>query len=170
MGYNVDIIMAPVEIDSIPAAAVEVPVENSKIAVNQYKIVNKVFELPIINDVYSEAQKLSSYIPMESTMSHLSALVGNVTTTIRTSAEENLLPRIPGDLAENIQKNVNVVLEQVNAVVDNLDTMACDGMDQLTEKVPALKVTDLELDTVDVVLNDVLGNSEKNIIVSGVKT
>jgi len=34
----------------------------------------------------------------------------------------------------------------------------------------ALKVTDLELDTVDVVLNDVLGNSEKNIIVSGVKT
>merc|ERR1712059_96807 len=33
----------------------------------------------------------------------------------------------------------------------------------------ALKVTDLELDTVDVVLNDVLGNSEKNIIVSGVK-
>merc|ERR1711864_11665 len=83
---------------------------------------------------------------------------------------------------------------------------ACDGMDQLTEKVPALKeatpmfvestktslvncmtlvaeylasfpvgqlalkVTDLELDTVDVVLNDVLGNSEKNIIVSGVKT
>merc|ERR1711864_25292 len=200
MGYNVDIIMAPVEIDSIPAAAVEVPVENSKIAVNQYKIVNKVFELPIINDVYSEAQKLSSYIPMESTMSHLSALVGNVTTTIRTSAEENLLPRIPGDLAENIQKNVNVVLEQVNAVVGNLDTMACDGMDQLTEKVPALKeatpmfvestktslvncmtlvaeylasfpvgqlalkVTDLELDTVDVVLNDVLGNSEKNII------
>jgi len=203
---NFDIIMAPVEIDSIPAAAVEAPVENSKIAANQYKIVNKVFQLPIINDVYSEAQKLSSYIPMESTMSHLSPLVENVTTTIKTSAEENLLPRIPGDLAENIQKNVNVVLEQVNSVVGNLDTMACDGMDQLTEKVPALKeatpmfvestktslvncltlvaeylasfpvgqlalkVTDLELDTVDVVLNDVLGNSEKNIIVSGVKT
>merc|ERR1712059_3745 len=200
---NLDINMAPVEFDSIPAAAVEVPVENSKIAANQYKIVNKVFELPIINDVYSEAQKLSSYIPMESTMSHL---VENVTTTIKTSAEENLLPRIPGDLAENIQKNVNVVLEQVNSVVGNLDTMACDGMDQLTGKVPALKeatpmfvestkkslvncltlvaeylasfpvgqlalkVTDLELDTVDVVLNDVLGNSEKNIIVSGVKT
>merc|ERR1711864_6132 len=34
----------------------------------------------------------------------------------------------------------------------------------------ALKVTDLELDTVDVVLKDVLGNSEKNIIVSGVET
>merc|ERR1711864_36932 len=90
--------------------------------------------------------------------------------------------------------------EQANSVVGNLDTMACDGMDQLTEKVPALKeatpmfvestktslvncltlvaeylasfpvgqlalkVTALELDTVDVVLNDVLGNSEKNII------
>jgi len=198
--------MAPVEIDSIPAAAVEVPVENAKIAANQYKIVNKVFELPIINDVYSEAQKLSSYIPMESTMSQLSPMVENVTTTIKTSAEENLLPRIPGDLAETIQKNVNVVLEQVNSMVGNLDNLACNGMDQLTEKVPtlkeatpmfvestktsfvncltlvaeylasfpvgqlALKVTDLELDTVDVVLKDVLGNSEKNIIVSGVET
>merc|ERR1711864_10379 len=90
--------------------------------------------------------------------------------------------------------------------VGNLDNLACNGMDQLTEKVPtlkeatpmfvestntsfvncltlvaeylasfpvgqlALKVTDLELDTVDVVLKDVLGNSEKNIIVSGMKT
>merc|ERR1712059_165085 len=142
----------------------------------------------------------------ESTMSQLSPMVENVTTTIKTSAEENLLPRIPGDLAETIQKNVNVVLEQVNSMVGNLDNLACNGMDQLTEKVPtlkeatpmfvestktsfvncltlvaeylasfpvgqlALKVTDLELDTVDVVLKDVLGNSEKNIIVSGVET
>merc|ERR1711939_236322 len=118
---------------------------------------------------------------------------------MKTTAEQNLLPRIPGDLAESIQKNVTTA-------VDTIDTFACGGIDAITDKLPALKepvpvllettkatvvtgvtqtaeylasfplsqvalkVVDLELDTVDCLLKRVTGCDEKNLIIGGIET
>merc|ERR1719470_171441 len=90
--------MAPVEIEVIPRDIIAAPVAH-------LKIVDKAFELPLVNDTYNEVTRLAA------PMSPL----------------------------------VETVKEKMASAVDNLDLLACEGLDQLTAKVPALKEATPEL-------------------------
>merc|ERR1719431_2193148 len=50
-------------------------------------------------------------------------------------AEESLLPHV----SEGVKTNLTSAVEQVSAAVTSLDNLACEGLDQLTERVPVLR-------------------------------
>jgi len=192
--------MAPVEIDSIPRDNVVVETaESTDAKVAHYKVVDKMFGIPVISDTYLEVQKLAHTTGIDVTVNNLVPLVENVALSVKTSVDQNILPHIPADMTETIQKNVITA-------VDTIDCMACCGIDAITDKLPALKepvpvllettketvvgsvtqtaeylasfplsqvalkVVDLELDTVDRLLKRVTGCDEKNLIIGGIET
>merc|ERR1712202_23101 len=61
------------------------------------------------------------------------------------TAEENIVPKLPEGTADNIMSKLDSAKEQVVSAVDNLDTFVCQGLDQLTTRVPALKENTTEL-------------------------
>merc|ERR1719339_809126 len=65
--------------------------------------------------------------------------------SIKTKAEEKLFPKLPEDTSATIQANLVVAREKLASAVDNLDSLACEGLDQLTAKLPALKEATPEL-------------------------
>merc|ERR1719318_2215632 len=65
--------------------------------------------------------------------------------TIKAKAEEKLFPQLPEGTSANIQSKLDTAKEKVASAVDNLDSLACEGLDQLTAKVPALKEATPEL-------------------------
>merc|ERR1712034_57708 len=65
--------------------------------------------------------------------------------TIKAKAEEKLFPQLPEGTTTSIQARLDTTKERVASAVDNLDLLACEGLDQLTAKVPALKEATPEL-------------------------
>merc|ERR1712202_58707 len=61
--------------------------------------------------------------------------------TIKTAADLQL----PEGTTANIQSKFDSAKEQVTSAVENLDTLVCQGLDQLTTRVPALKEPTTEL-------------------------
>jgi len=135
--------MAPVEIEVIPRDVVAAPVAH-------LKIVDKAFELPLVNDTYNEVTRLAA--PMSPLVETVKVKMEKVTpmlesgfVTIKTKAEEKLFPQLPEGTTANIQARLDTAKEKVASAVDNLDLLACEGLDQLTAKVPALKEATPEL-------------------------
>ena len=131
--------MAPVEINYVP--------NNSVAPVKSLKMVDKAMALPIVNSAYTEVSKMTSpYV--ESTMSKITPVVENtwskvtpVMETVKTKMEESVLPHIPTKVSETAMNVHNATVDNLTAAMDKVDTFACGGIDQLTDKVPQLKET-----------------------------
>eukprot|EP00090_Calanus_glacialis_P047525 TRINITY_DN9916_c0_g1_i5.p1 TRINITY_DN9916_c0_g1~~TRINITY_DN9916_c0_g1_i5.p1 ORF type:complete len:451 (-),score=144.23 TRINITY_DN9916_c0_g1_i5:71-1375(-) len=135
--------MAPVEIDVIPRDVVAAPVAH-------LKIVDKAFELPLINDTYNEVSRLAAPLsPFVETVKEnaekVTPMLESGFITIKTTAEEKLFPQLPEGTTANIQAKLDTAKEKVTSAVVSLDSLACVGLDQLTAKVPALKEATPEL-------------------------
>ena len=88
-------IMAPVEIDVIPRDVVAAPGAH-------LKIVDKAFELPLINDTYNEVSRLAAPLSpfvetVKENMEKVTPMLESGFITIKTQAEEKLFPQIPED-------------------------------------------------------------------------
>ena len=131
--------MAPVEIDTIPYD-IMAPVKN-------LKVVTKAFELPLVTSAYTEIATLASPLTpiVENTMTTITPIVEVGINTIKTTMEESVLPHLPEGMTETLQSNMTAAVEHVTAAVDKVDILACGGLEQLTDKVPALKDATPEL-------------------------
>eukprot|EP00091_Calanus_sinicus_P003128 TRINITY_DN1328_c0_g1_i4.p1 TRINITY_DN1328_c0_g1~~TRINITY_DN1328_c0_g1_i4.p1 ORF type:complete len:311 (-),score=82.12 TRINITY_DN1328_c0_g1_i4:10-840(-) len=135
--------MAPVEIEVIPRDVVVAPLTH-------LKIVDKAFKLPLVNDTYNELTRLAA--PMTPLIENMKGNVEKVAPmlesgfiTIKTKAEEDFIHKLPEGTTANIQAKLDTAKENVTAAVESLDNLACEGLDQLTTKIPALMETTPEL-------------------------
>merc|ERR1712183_103507 len=128
--------MAPVEVDVIPYD-IMAPVKNLKAVI-------KAFELPLVTSTYNEIATIVSPLTpyVETTMTTIVEVGIN---TIKTTMEESVLPHLPEGITETLQSNMTAAVEHVTAAVDKVDILACGGLEQLTDKVPALKDATPEL-------------------------
>merc|ERR1719318_939334 len=55
------------------------------------------------------------------------------------------MPHLPEGMSESVQANMTSAVDHISAAVEKIDTLACGGLEQLTEKVPALKEETPEL-------------------------
>merc|ERR1711913_145765 len=156
--------MAPVEIDHIPRSF---SIENLNL-----KAVDKAMELPLVNSAYTEVTRIASPITpyVESTLTKVTPMVEAGYQTIKTQVEEKVVPHIPTTISDSVTKNMNATLETVFAAKETVDSYACSGIDQLTEKVPqlVLKVTDAGLNVVEDVIK-MTGTNEESTVVTGVR-
>merc|ERR1719186_1688235 len=138
--------MAPVEIDTIPRDVIT--------PISYLKSVDKAFELPLVTDTYNEVSKFARPIsPYVETVKNIatpyvekfSPMVESGYISIKTTAEENIIPQLPDGTSDNIKFKLDSAKEQVTYAVENLDTMVCYGLDQLTTRLPALKEPTTEL-------------------------
>jgi len=118
--------MAPVEVDVIT------PREAVSARLVSLKVVDKVMELPIVNDAVNEVTKFSETLtPVVETVKQGVDKIAPYVETIKSKA------------AENSNENINATLvstkEKVVSVLSDLDEKACIGLDSLVTKVPALK-------------------------------
>merc|ERR1712042_415881 len=139
MGCNTIIdldIMADMENDSIPTYDVMAPVKS-------LKVVDKAFELPVVSSAYTEIATLACPITpyVESSVKFITPIVEGGCNTIK----EKVMPHLPDGTAESLHSKVNGAVAQLTVAVEKVDTLACGGMDQLLEKVPALKEETPEL-------------------------
>ena len=131
--------MSPVKVDHVPTTTVD--------PVKTLKVVDKAMALPLVNSAYTEMSKMTSpYV--ESTMNKITPVVENtwskvtpVVETVKTKMEESVLPHIPSKVSETAINVHNVTVDNLTAAMDKVDTFACGGIDQLTDKVPQLKET-----------------------------
>eukprot|EP00088_Acartia_fossae_P067276 TRINITY_DN838_c0_g1_i13.p1 TRINITY_DN838_c0_g1~~TRINITY_DN838_c0_g1_i13.p1 ORF type:complete len:293 (-),score=80.04 TRINITY_DN838_c0_g1_i13:89-922(-) len=129
--------MAPVEIDHVPRSIIA-PVKN-------LKVVDKAMALPLVSSAYTEVSRVTSpYV--ESTLNKVSPMVETtwskvtpVMATVKTQVEEKVIPIIPSKVSETVQNVQTAAVDNITAAVEKVDTFACGGIDQLTEKVPQLK-------------------------------
>merc|ERR1712215_60614 len=124
----IQIKMPPVEIDNIPRDAVAPDCRKS-----YFKIVDKAFELPLVNDAYKEVSKYTS--PLTPYVETVVSVATPYVESIMNTAEENVLPLGMLDFAT----------VQATSAAENLDNFACVGLDQLTNKAPVLKAPTDEL-------------------------
>jgi len=125
--------MAPVEIDHVPRSIIA-PVKNMK-------VVEKAMSLPLVSSAYTEVTRVTSPY-MESTMTKVSPVVEMVSPmvdNVKTRVEEQLMTHVPTGISETVQSVQVKAVDQVIAAVEKVDSYACSGIDQLTEKVPQLK-------------------------------
>merc|ERR1712183_62400 len=131
--------MAPVEVDVIPYD-IMAPVKNLKAVI-------KAFELPLVTSAYNEivtiASPLTPYV--ETTITTITPMVDVGINTIKTKMEESVIPHLPEGMTGTLQSNMTAAAGHLSAAVEKVDTFACGGIDQLTEKVPALKDATPEL-------------------------
>jgi len=99
----------------------------------QLRIVGKAMELPLVVDAVSLTK--STISPLVETITPVAAKVEEQVASLKTRAEESLLPR----LSEGTKTNLTSAVEQVSSAVASLDNLACGGLDQLAESVPVLK-------------------------------
>ena len=131
--------MSPVKVDHAPTTTVD--------PVKTLKVVDKAMALPLVNSAYTEMSKMTSpYV--ESTMNKITPVVENtwskvtpVVERVKTKMEESVLPHIPSKVSETAINVHNVTVDNLTAAMDKVDTFACGGIDQLTDKVPQLKET-----------------------------
>jgi len=130
--------MPPREFESIPRESVLLSHEEGHdqvlLKIPQLKIVGKALDLPLVADAVSLTR--STISPLVETMTPVAEKVEEqVASFIRTRAEESLLPHV----SEGVKTNLTSAVEQVSAAVTSLDNLACEGLDQLTERVPVLR-------------------------------
>jgi len=96
------------------------------------KVVEKVFDLPVVSDTYDSLVKLSS---------PLSPYVEKIGTMASPVVEQalDLKAGIEGKIPEVVQTGYTTALNKAVTAVASLDASLCSGVDTLVEKVPALK-------------------------------
>jgi len=96
------------------------------------KVVEKVFNLPVVSDTYDSLVKLSSPLsPYVEKIGTLASPVVDQALDFRARIED----KVPG----GVQTSYTTTLNKVVTVAVSLDTTLCSGIDTLVEKVPALK-------------------------------
>ena len=90
----------------------------SNSSVQTLKAVDKALELPLVSSACSEMTRIAS--PLTPYVSSLSK--------VATQVEEKVAPHIPA-----------VICRSSAAAMERADHLACEGIDQLTEKLPQLK-------------------------------
>jgi len=95
------------------------------------KIVDKIFDLPVVQDTYDALVRLST--PLSSYVEKGGALAFVVDQALDFKA--GLESKAP----EMVKTSFNTALNKVAPVAVSLDTNLCSGVDNLVEKVPALK-------------------------------
>merc|ERR1739838_929814 len=112
--------MAPRETQALPCGSTSLA---------HLKVLDKALQLPVVSDV---ASKLAGH--------QLKAVVEGVSSLV-TQAEESLVPLLPARL----RHCSDTAKEKVGSAVEDLDSLACDGLDQFTSNIPALKENTSEL-------------------------
>merc|ERR1712156_1190587 len=125
--------MAPVEVDVVPYD-IMAPVKN-------LKVVEKAFGIPVVNTVFNEIANIASpvtpYVKCSVTTITPMAEVGlNI---IKTKVAENVVPHLPEGAAVTAKSTISGAVAQLTDVVERADDLACGGVDQLLDIVPALK-------------------------------
>merc|ERR1719369_1093246 len=96
------------------------------------KVVEKVFDLPVVNDTYDSLVKLSS------PLSPYVEKIGTMTSPVVDQALD-LKAGIEGKIPEIVQTGYTTALNKAVIAVASLDATLCSGVDTLVENVPALK-------------------------------
>merc|ERR1711936_1558185 len=99
------------------------------------KVVEKVFNLPLVTDAYDSLANLST--PMQPYVDKAGSLASPVATTF-TAGMESMTPDV-------LQTGYNSAKGQVVAAAASVDASLCSGVDSLVDKVPVLKQTTPEL-------------------------
>jgi len=96
------------------------------------KVVEKVFDLPVVSDTYDSLVKLSS---------PLSPYVEKIGTLASPMVDQalDLRARIEDKVPEGVQTGYTTTLNKVVTAAVSLDATLCSGVDTLVEKVPVLK-------------------------------
>jgi len=96
------------------------------------KVVEKVFDLPVVSDTYDSLVKLSS---------PLSPYVEKIGTLASPMVDQALdfRARIEDKVPEGVQTGYKTTLNKVATAAASMDATLCSGVDTLVEKVPALK-------------------------------
>jgi len=96
------------------------------------KVVEKVFDLPVVSDTYDSLVKLSS---------PLSPYVEKIGTLASPVVEQalDLKAGVSGKIPEVVKTSYTTALDKAVTAVASLDATLCSGVDTLVEKVPALK-------------------------------
>jgi len=100
------------------------PESNARTPGTKLKVVNAAMKLPIINDATSAASALAA--PYAASLSPVVGAVNIMCTTAE------------GQLSFGLK-------DKMGSAVENLDSLACSGLDQLTERMPSLTVSTPEL-------------------------
>merc|ERR1712010_337736 len=95
------------------------------------KVIEKVFNLPLVTDAYDSLANLST--PMHPYMEKAGSLASPVATTF-TAGMESMTPEV-------LQTGYNNAKGQVAAAAASVDASLCSGVDSLVDKVPVLKQT-----------------------------
>jgi len=96
------------------------------------KVVEKVFDLPVVSDTYDSLVKLSS--PLSPYVEKIGTLASPVV-----DQALDLRARIEDKVPEGVQTGYTTTLNKVVTAAVSLDATLCSGVDTLVEKVPALK-------------------------------
>ena len=112
------------------------------------KVVGKVLELPVVNDTYDSLVKLSSplnpYVEkigtlaspaVDQALDFSASIEGKVPDVVQTSYA-SALKKVS---VKNIKLNPNALTLKAATMAASLDATLCSGVDNLVEKVPALK-------------------------------
>jgi len=97
------------------------------------KVVEKVFDLPVVSDTYDSLVKLSS------PLSPYVEKIGTLASPVVDQALE-FRARIEDKVPEGVQTGYTTTLNKVVTAAVSLDATLCSGVDTLVEKVPALKL------------------------------
>merc|ERR1712240_245101 len=96
------------------------------------KVVEKVFDLPVVSDTYDSLVKLSS------PLSPYVEKIGTMASPVVDQALD-LKAGIEGKIPEIVQTGYTTALNKAVSAAVTLDATLCSGVDTLVEKVPALK-------------------------------
>merc|ERR1712013_383558 len=96
------------------------------------KVIEKVLELPVVNDTYDSLIKLSS------PLSPYVEKIGTLTSPVVDQALD-LTASIEGKVPDVVQASYTSALNKAATMAASLDATLCLGVDNLVEKVPALK-------------------------------
>jgi len=96
------------------------------------KVVEKVFDLPVVSNTYDSLVKLSS------PLSPYVEKIGTMASPVVDQALE-LKASLEGKIPEVVQTGYTTALNKVVSAAVTLDATLCSGVDNLVDKVPALK-------------------------------
>merc|ERR1719153_1971024 len=96
------------------------------------KVIEKVLELPVVNDTYDSLVKLSS--PLNPYVEKIGRLASPVV-----DQALDLTANIEGKVPDVVQTSYTSALNKAATMAASLDATLCSGVDNLVEKVPALK-------------------------------
>jgi len=117
--------MAPTEHEGIVPVD-ETAVPTTPIPPKHLEFREKALEIPFINDAVSAAAALHGTATTYPVYNKVEAAIGD----IFNKAEDTITPHVPASLTDKVAQ---------------LDSLACEGLDQVTAKVPALKLPTDEL-------------------------